>query len=90
MSERRRFTLERSCEGKVRFPSKTRAAEAHKRLRHERAFDAHQVYHCSFCGGWHMGHRFIVDAPVRRATSESWNWRRALIAAHEEMEAIHA
>jgi len=51
------LTRARMCAGKKQHPSRAQAmAHLHRMVRrgaHERSFN---VYECSYCDGWHVGH----------------------------------
>jgi hypothetical protein len=59
----KRNVRRKQCAGKVKYTS---ANDAWAALRHLRGrLGTMQAYHCTFCGGWHLGHYF------ERATSTS-------------------
>jgi hypothetical protein len=55
MSSKRKVRR-KQCVGKIRHAS---ADAAHAANRHTRGrFGVMRPYHCTFCGGWHVGHFF--------------------------------
>lgn len=56
----KRHLRRKSCTGKVQFPTRAeawRAWGAIKRADHNRGVMTYMnVYHCQFCGQWHIGH----------------------------------
>lgn len=60
--------LQTSCAGKGRFPTQQQAAERAKRMRQRHGNERPDtVYHCAFCGAWHIGGKRPVSADhVRR------------------------
>lgn len=56
MSSKRHFRR-RSCTGKVRYESAQAARYALYCATKRYGYTGHMhVYHCGFCGGWHLGH----------------------------------
>lgn len=51
----KRAKRRRGCIGKQRHESAS-AAYAHKYHLNRKDDDRIHVYHCRFCGGWHVGH----------------------------------
>ena len=57
MSSKRRIKR-RSCTGKVRHVDSAAARKALRAtVRHDEEHQTMNVYHCRFCGGYHIGHR---------------------------------
>ena len=52
------------CAGKTRYPSAHKAGKAKDGIcrRHAKSAGVH-VYHCWYCGSWHVGNR--VDKPMK-------------------------
>ena len=54
--------LQTSCAGKGRFPTQQLAAERARRMRQRHGNNRPAtVYHCAFCGAWHIGGKRPVD-----------------------------
>lgn len=51
MASKRRLRR-KGCEGKIRHETYGEAAHHRRRLRKPDI----DIYHCRFCGGWHVGH----------------------------------
>ena len=51
------------CTGKVRYPTDSRAWEV-ARIRMDKGSSQLRVYHCRFCGGFHLTHRVRHEAEV--------------------------
>lgn len=59
MASKRRLRR-KACGHKVRHPDKAGAHGALRRIKRKKGVVATEglgVYHCPYCGGWHLGHR---------------------------------
>ena len=52
----KRHQRRKACEGKVRFESRLAAERKRRFVYADHDDKALNVYKCSFCGGWHLGH----------------------------------
>lgn len=53
----KRCLRRKSCEGKVRHPTKEGAIISLKKLTKSRGHQGYMhAYRCNFCGQWHIGH----------------------------------
>lgn len=72
-----------SCTGKLRYDSGAAAALAKKKMRRHgsggkrRDRQDTDIYHCDYCGGWHLG-RSTAWRGKRVAAPPKFNWRAFL------------
>ncbi len=53
----KRHVRRKQCSGKIRHADQPSAKLALFRLTRLKGYTGHMnVYHCCFCGGWHIGH----------------------------------
>jgi hypothetical protein len=55
MASKRRLRR-KACDGKIRHSTEAAAMRHYARLRYGIGESNVKVYHCGFCGGWHIGH----------------------------------